>query len=100
METKYFKNSKVYVTWHLAVGATAAIPSCVLSIRKGQSPDEVKVWGEKESMRETSLVCRFLTHEARNLHIPVSYICILNSIPYTKGRKVKQGQGQAHPAPD
>lgn len=59
LETKHFKNRDVYITWHLAVGATAAVPSWALSIRKGQSPKEVKVWDEKDSVRKTILFVVF-----------------------------------------
>lgn len=43
------------------------------------------------------MFCSFLTQEARNLHIPASYMPILNLITYTKGRAVEYSRGQAHP---
>lgn len=82
---KYF-----YITWHLAAGATAATPSWVLSIRKGRVLRQERC-GVRKKVWERPSFYRFLSQEARTLHISLHYIFILNLIPYTKGRKVKQG---------
>ena len=66
--------------------------------REEPSPNEVERWDEKQAVRKTVSFSSFVTHEARNLHTPVSYVptLILNTLH--KG-KAKKNKAKSKPTP-